>query len=103
MLLQRGRLRRLLARSSDVVSLQLAIEGGAADAQHLAGQSLVSVDLRKNALDGCALDIFQVGGAEVGPAAGEFGRIERFGLDFRIRNRRRQIVEDRTSTRRNSS
>src|SRR6202022_1503724 len=93
MLLQRGRLRRLLATAADVITLQLAIEGGAADAEHLAGQSLVSIDLRKDTLDGGALDIFQIGGAKLGGAAGEFGRIEWLGLDFRTRNRRRQIVD----------
>src|ERR1700687_2870870 len=75
MLLQRRRLRRLLARSSDVVALQLAIKGGAADAEHLAGQSLVSIHLRKNALDGCALDIFQVSSAVVSNEGGYIWRI----------------------------
>src|ERR1700675_2369053 len=92
-LLQGGRTGRLLLAAADVVALQFAIEGGAADAEHSAGQSLISLDLGKNALNGGALDIFQVSGAEVGGAARESRRIGRFGLDFRARDRRRQIVD----------
>src|SRR5579864_6926487 len=51
--------------AADVVALQLAIQGRAADAQHLPGQGFVAFDLLKNALDGGALDIFQVGGREL--------------------------------------
>ena len=50
------------SRDSYVVALQFAIEGGAADAEHLAGLGLVSVHLGKDALDGGALDIFKIGG-----------------------------------------
>src|SRR6266853_2772845 len=92
-LLQGGRTGRLLLAAPDVVALQFAIEGSATDAEHPAGQSLVALDLGKDALDGGALDIFQVSGAEVSGAAGESGRIERLGLDFRARDRRRQIVD----------
>src|SRR5271156_107188 len=94
-LLKSGRLRRLLM-PADVVALQLAIKSGAADAKHFPSQSLVPLDLRKNALDGGALDIFQVSGAQVGGAAGEFCRPRRFcrfGADFRVRDGRRQIVD----------
>ena len=69
-------MRRLFA-GAYVVALQFAIEGGAADAEHLAGQSLVSLDLGEDALDGGALDVFQIGSVEVG--TGEFWRIVRFG------------------------
>src|SRR6266853_4207534 len=92
-LLQGGRTGRLLLAAPDVVALQFAIEGSATDAEHPAGQSLVALDLRKDALDGGALDIFQVSGTKVGGAAGESRGIERFGLDFRARDRRRQIVD----------
>src|SRR5208337_2568348 len=91
-LLQRRRALRLFAYP-DVVTLQLAIEGGTADAEHLAGQSFVSVDLGKDAFDGGALDISQVCGMEVGGAAGELWRIQRFGLDFQVRDRGRQVVD----------
>src|SRR5713226_502587 len=91
-LLQCGRGGRLIA-AADVVALQLAIEGGAADAEHLAGQGFVPFDLGKDPLDGGALDIFQVSGTEVGGAAGKFLRIGRFGVDFRARDRGRQIVD----------
>ena len=46
---------------ADVVTLQLAIERGAADAQHLAGKRLVTFHLLENTLDGRAFDVFQVG------------------------------------------
>src|SRR5271170_443859 len=94
-LLKSGRLRRLLMPAG-VVALQLAIKSGAADAKHFPSQSLVPLDLRKNALDGGALDIFQVGGAQVGGAAGEFGRprcFGRSGADFRAREARGQIFD----------
>src|SRR5579862_5511588 len=48
----------------DVVALELAIQGRAADAEHLAGEGLVSFDLFKNALNGGAFDIFKVGGRD---------------------------------------
>src|SRR5579883_2342634 len=40
----------------DVVAFQLAVEGGAADPQHLARQHLVSFYLFEDALDGVAFD-----------------------------------------------
>ena len=45
---------------ADVVTLELAIKSGAADAEHLAGADFVALDLGKDAGDGSALDIFQV-------------------------------------------
>jgi hypothetical protein len=64
-LLQRLDLRRHFP-GSDVVALELAIERGAADPQHLAGQRLVTFHLFENALDCGALDVFQVGCGESG-------------------------------------
>src|SRR5579883_889609 len=46
----------------DVVAFQLAVEGGAADPQHLARQHLVSFYLFEDALDGVAFDVLEVGG-----------------------------------------
>lgn len=48
-----------------VVPLQLAVERRAADAEHFSGEGFVAVDLGKNALDGGALDVFEVSGAKV--------------------------------------
>ena len=47
---------------TDVIALQLPVEGGAADAEHFAGESLVTIHLCEDALDGGALDILEVGG-----------------------------------------
>jgi len=41
----------------DVVALQLAIEGGAADAEHFAGKGLVAVGLFEHAEDGHAFHL----------------------------------------------
>ena len=43
--------------AGNVVALQLAIESGTANAQHLARQHLVTVDLLEDALDGDTLDV----------------------------------------------
>ena len=46
--------------AADVVSLEFAIERGPADAQHLAGERLVTLHLLKNPLNGGALYVLQV-------------------------------------------
>ncbi len=50
-----------LETPADVVALELAIEGGATDAEHLPGHDFVAVDLLKNSLDGGALDVLEIG------------------------------------------
>src|SRR5512146_849930 len=52
--------RRCVFLQSDVVALQLSIEGSAADAKHLARQSFVAAHLVEYALDGGALQLLQV-------------------------------------------
>src|SRR5271170_278363 len=49
---------------SDVVALQLAIESGAADAEHFPGERLVSVGLFKDAENGHAFHLRQRGGGK---------------------------------------
>src|SRR5579863_1374571 len=53
-----------LRARADVVALEFAVEGCAADAQHLAGHDFVAVDLFEDALDGGAFDVFEVVGGE---------------------------------------
>src|SRR2546423_1355068 len=48
--------------TGNVVTLQLSVQGSAADAQHLAGQHLVAVNLLEDPLDGHPFDVFQIRG-----------------------------------------
>ncbi len=47
--------------SADVVAFEFAVEGGAADAEHAAGEGFVAFHLLEDPLDGGTLDIFQIG------------------------------------------
>ena len=49
---------------ADVVALELAVEGGAADAEHLAGHGLVAFHLLEHALDGGPFDVFEIIGRQ---------------------------------------
>src|SRR5713226_9059809 len=52
--------------ASNVVTLELAIKRGSADAQHLACQRFVTLHLLEDALNRRSLDIFQIGAGEPG-------------------------------------
>src|SRR5271154_6375088 len=92
--LQRGRRRRRwFVAATDVVALQFAIESGPADAEHLARQYLVSLDLRKDPLDRGALNVFQIGGAKFTSITREPLPIEPPALNFRMGDGGRQIVD----------
>src|SRR5271156_3188870 len=53
----------------DVVELELAIERGAADAEHSAGEGFIAAGFFEDAEDGHALEIGQGGGGEGGGVA----------------------------------
>ena len=46
--------------ATNVVALQLAVEGRPADPQHFSGPRLVTLDLLKNTLDRVAFQLFQI-------------------------------------------
>ena len=50
--------------AADVVAFEFAVERGAADAEHAAGEGFVAFDLLEDALDGGAFDVFEIGGGE---------------------------------------
>src|SRR5579859_1989397 len=59
-----GRGTRSGSAHADVVALELAVEGSAADPEHASGKRFVAVDLLEDTLDGGPLDIFKVGGRD---------------------------------------
>src|SRR3984957_401578 len=58
---------------ADVVALELAIERGAGDAEHASGEGFVSFDLFEDALDGGALNVFEIGGCAGAVSGGSDG------------------------------
>ena len=42
---------------ADVVAFELAVERGAADAEHASGEGFIAIDLLEDTLDGGALDV----------------------------------------------
>src|ERR1700722_18754886 len=58
---------------TDVVALELAIERGAGDAEHASGEGFVSFDLFEDALDGGALNVFEIGGCAGAVSGGSDG------------------------------
>ena len=47
--------------ASNVIALELAIQSGAADAEHLSGECLVAFNLFEDALNGCAFNVLEIG------------------------------------------
>src|ERR1700737_3815523 len=50
--------------AADVVALQFAVEGGAADTEHATRERLIAFHLLEDTLDGSAFDVFEIGGGE---------------------------------------
>ena len=63
-LLQRVARRAGTWAPADVVAFELAVEGGAADAEHSTGKRFVAFYLFEDTLDGGAFDVFEIGCGE---------------------------------------
>src|SRR6266853_5286911 len=50
--------------AADVVALQFAVQGGAADTEHATRERLIALHLLEDTLDGSAFDVFEIGGGE---------------------------------------
>jgi len=48
--------------ATNVIALEFAIQGRAADAEHLAGESFVALHLFENAFNRRPFDVFEIGG-----------------------------------------
>src|SRR5690349_6866158 len=83
--------RRALAETN-VVSLKLSIQSGAANAEHLSGARFIALDLLEHALNCVALQFFKVGiGSTRRNLAGNYAARSGILPSLLLPNRRRQI------------